>query len=127
LLSWPDFFHSDKSGKRHKTLQQEDNQKMPKKSFKENNPALRFISTHKEPIVHDVQSEHQEQNAQYEQSVQVGKNPRINMAFKDGNLEYLQIISRVEGVSITEYVNRLIKQDSEQQWDIIQTARKLLK
>lgn len=40
------------------------------------------------------------------------KLPRINMAFQEKNLEYLQIVVRLEqNMSITEYVNKLVKED----------------
>jgi len=49
------------------------------------------------------------------------------MAFATTNLEYLQIISRIEGVSVTEYVNRLIEADKEARKDIVEKAKKILK
>jgi predicted DNA binding CopG/RHH family protein len=80
---------------------------------------------------HDTQSEREEQtvqaismeqNVQEEQAVQDTqdtykrgtkghKAQRINMAFSAENLEYIRIYSRVQGVSCTEFVNRLIDKD----------------
>ncbi len=103
---------------------------MAKKSFKDNNPALAFISTQEAEI------EQQEQEAQEEQRTPIAhttqgkkgqKLPRVNMAFATNNLEYLQLISRIEGVSMTEYVNRLIEADKEARKEIIEEAKKLLK
>ena len=95
-----------------------------KKSFKSENPALAFISgqpstklVQDAPVTHNTQEVQQEPSAQEGDIVQgtQGKKgqklPRINMAFSLENLEYLQIISRVSGVSITEYVNRLVLAD----------------
>lgn len=39
------------------------------------------------------------------------KLPRINMAFTPENHEYITKVSRQNGQSITEYVNRLIERD----------------
>ena len=111
---------------------------MTKKSFKGNNPALNFISspeTHNEHYAQDVQAVQEVQVPHKEQRTPVAhttqgkkgqKLPRINMAFATTNLEYLQIISRIEGVSVTEYVNRLIEADKETRKDIVKEVKKLL-
>lgn len=39
--------------------------------------------------------------------------PRINMAFDLDNLQYLQVMSGFDRVSITKYVNRLIAEDMD--------------
>ena len=113
-----------------------------KKGFKGDNPALSFISTpeahedHEEhdtqeaSVVLDAQEVHDERRTPVSQTTQGKKGmklPRINMAFATTNLEYLQIMSRIEGVSITEYVNRLIQADKEARKDILEAAKKLLK
>lgn len=107
-----------------------------KKNFKTVNPAMQFINTQ------EAGSKQQEQEPQETQEAQdapkpllahttQGKKgqrlPRINMAFSTANLDYLQVISRIEGVSITEYVNRLIEADMEARKDIIDQVRNLLK
>jgi hypothetical protein len=48
------------------------------------------------------------------------------MAFQPSNLEYLQIISRIAGVSITEYVNRLVVADRNKQSAVVEQARRVL-
>lgn len=53
--------------------------------------------------------------------------PRMNMAFKGNNLEYLQIISRIDGISITDYVNGLIKSDQTTRIEDVKAALKILK
>lgn len=55
------------------------------------------------------------------------KLPRINMAFSPQNLEYLNLIGRIEGISATEYVNRLIDTDREARQGTIEEARKILR
>lgn len=104
-----------------------------KKGFK-NNPALAFISAANEE---EEQQAHEAQDVQDTQEVQrtpsvhgtQGKKghklPRINMAFSTANLEYLQIISRIKGISATEYVNRMLDAEREAQSEIIEAAKKL--
>lgn len=89
---------------------------MSKKSFRDINPAMQFISNTQQ--VHDVQRT---------QGRKGQKLPRINMAFQKENLEYLQIISRIEGKSITDYVNKLVESDRIKNVAIIETAKDLLK
>jgi hypothetical protein len=107
---------------------------MPKKNFKDINPAMAFISD-----THDEQDVSKAHDAQYEPNAHIApvahttqgkkgqKLPRINMAFSPENLEYLQIISRVEGMSITEYVNTLIRTDSSSRANEIEQAKSILK
>lgn len=59
--------------------------------------------------------------------VKDSKRQRINMAFEDENLGYLRVISRIEGVSITEYVNMLIAKDMKLRESIVNKAKKVLK
>jgi len=86
-----------------------------------------------DPEVQEAPLEYTTQDVQPAQALMKGtqgrkgqKFPRINMAFKDENLEYLQLISRIEGVSITEYVNRLVALDRQKQADVIEKAKSLL-
>ena len=88
-----------------------------KKSFKADNPALAFISKPNTQSAHDTQHTqevHGTQQVQHTQGTQGKrgqKHPRINMAFPADHLDYLQTISRLDGCSITEYVNRLVDAD----------------
>ena len=59
--------------------------------------------------------------------VKDSKRQRINMAFEDENLGYLRVISRIEGVSITEYVNRLVAKDMKLRESTVNKAKQLLK
>jgi len=90
---------------------------MAKKSFKDN-PAMQFISTH------DVQDT---QEVQHKQDEKRKKLSRINMAFTDENLEFMQLISRIDGTSITEHVNRLISKEREERAGEIEKASQILK
>jgi len=61
-----------------------------------------------------VHKEHEEQVAQEVQRKPRARRQsqsRINMAFSDENIEYLRIISRVEDLSITSYINELLDKD----------------
>lgn len=98
---------------------------MSKKSFKDINPALQFLSSAQEE--QDTQEVQGTQRAQGTQGRKGQKLPRINMAFQVENLEYLQLISRIEGESITRYVNRLVENDREKNATIVEKARALLK
>ena len=103
---------------------------MSKKSFKDlSNPALQFITqdtqgtqdTLSTPDTPPTQTEHQAQRKRSQ------KLPRINMAFQESNLEYLQIMSRIEGVSITKYVNGLIEQDRSLRAELYDKGKELFK
>ena len=126
---------------------------MAKKNFKGDNPAMAFITdpntqevqgTQKEQEVqgaqkeqrvqdtHETQSTHevqQKQDASKAQSTQGRKGqklPRINMAFSEVNLEYLQLMSRIKGISMTAYVNSLIESDREKNTKVVEKAKEIL-
>lgn len=95
---------------------------MTKKTFTESE-ALSYL-TPKTQDEHDTQQAHNEQvtlktqkkqHTQVTQRTRVQKLPRVNMAFSEKNLEHLHIMSRIEGGSITAYVNKLIEADRETQ------------
>lgn len=98
-----------------------------KKSFRDINPALQFISTQEVQEVHDTHSTQEVQEVQRTQGKKGQKLPRINMAFQTANLEYLQLISRIEGKSITEYVNNLVEQDRQRNAARLEEARSIFK
>lgn len=91
------------------------------KSFKNINPVNKFISTAETEEVQETQMTQEEQHTHSTQDTQITqqtqtnkkgqKLPRINMAFTNEHLEYLRVISRLEGISITQYVNDLISND----------------
>ena len=55
------------------------------------------------------------------------KLPRINMAFSPENHEYLEIVSRIDGISKTDFVNRLIAKDRSRRSDEVEKAKSVLK
>jgi hypothetical protein len=95
---------------------------MTRKNFKSNNPALAFIDTQ------DVQGAPNAQDVQGVPNAQdvPKKSSRINMAFTPSNLDYLRLISRIEGVSITSYVNNLVQQDKILKKEITEKAKNIL-
>jgi len=54
------------------------------------------------------------------------KHPRINMIFYTDNHEYLEYITRLKGVSITQYVNDLIAKDAEENKETIEKFKALV-
>lgn len=54
------------------------------------------------------------------------KHPRINMVFHTENHEYLEYITRLKGVSITQYVNDLIAKDAEENKETIEKFKALM-
>lgn len=97
---------------------------MSKKNFKKSNPALAYISKNKDSKdtldTQEVQSApstqltpepQQKPQAPSTQGRKGQKRQRINMAFDDENIEYLRLMSRFEGVSMTQYVNDLLDED----------------
>jgi len=101
---------------------------MAKKDF--TSPALDFLTPKGTQRTQHTQDEPTTQDTQLVRGTQ-GKRgqklPRINMAFTRDNLEHLQLMARIEGVSITEYVNRLIKTDQTNQASTINKAKEILK
>jgi predicted DNA binding CopG/RHH family protein len=100
---------------------------MIKKNFKSNNPVLAFINTQNEDEAQNVQEVHEVPISHSTQGRKGKKLPRVNMAFSESNFEYLHLISRIEGVSLTEYVNRLIEKDMKSKNGIIEEAKNILK
>lgn len=128
---------------------------MSKKNFKNSNPALAYITDNKNqekkkeqanaPLdttnssdAHDAQGTHSTQHTQTAQDEPSAphtqktqgrkgqKRQRINMAFDDDNIEYLRLMSRVEGISMTQYVNNLLDQDRVVNADKIKKMEELL-
>lgn len=50
------------------------------------------------------------------------KLPRINLAFAPDNYDYVQIMARVTGVSMTEFVNLALRQHMEEHKDLYEKA-----
>ncbi|PKM60719.1 MAG: hypothetical protein CVU99_06760 [Firmicutes bacterium HGW-Firmicutes-4] len=111
---------------------------MAKKNFKGDNPAMAFITNPDTQEIQETQEEQVAQDTLNAQDVQLKQNapstqgrkgqklPRINMAFSEVNLEYLQLMSRIQGVSMTAYVNNLIESDREKNTAVIERAKEIL-
>ena len=110
---------------------------MVKKDFKNTNAVNKFISTRNEEgsvpstlntwntpdTVNTVDvPDTQKKNVRTRQQ----KHPRINMAFYTENHEYLEYITRLRGVSITQYVNDLIAKDAEINKETIEKLKALM-
>lgn len=103
---------------------------MAKKDFKNTSAVNKFISS---KDVQDTQDTQEGQNVQHALNTQDAhvittrkKHPRINMAFYGENHEYLEYISRINGVSITQYVNNLIDRDRAINQDKVDKAKEIL-
>ena len=66
-------------------------------------------------------------NTQKTKRERVQNRARINLAFDDTALDYLQVISRLDGKSITRYINDLIHQDARKREDEYEQAKRILK
>jgi DNA topoisomerase VI subunit B len=53
--------------------------------------------------------------------------PRINIAFDEEALTYLQLISRIDNMSITKYLNELIRKDLKDRIQDINKAKEIFK
>lgn len=54
------------------------------------------------------------------------KLPRINMAFSPANHEFINIMSRLSGLTLTQYVNRVIDRERKSNSHKLEQAKKLL-
>lgn len=103
-----------------------------KKSFTDENPALAFINkSNDSQKSQDIQKDQEEKEIKSSKPKTQGRKgkalPRINMAFYPGNYEYIKLISRIEGVSMTRYVNDLIEKDRLKNKSKMKKIREFLK
>ena len=56
-----------------------------------------------------------------------GKRPRINLALSEELHEYVQTISRLAGVNMTEYINDLIAEDAKKNAHVLTRLEDLIK
>ena len=99
---------------------------MARKNFKDN-PAMRFISHPDLHFDNDTSLTARPPESQpAAQAVSPGSkghdNSRINLAFSPEDFQYLQAIARQDGLSITEYLNRLISADRKTRVDELKRA-----
>lgn len=110
---------------------------MSPKDFKRlGSAAMAFISqdAQKEQEEQNVQDELEEQEDREElpisklsQGKKGKKLPRRNIAFSPQNYEYLTIVRGLEGVTCSEYINRLLIADRNARKDFIDQMQGLLK
>lgn len=54
------------------------------------------------------------------------KLPRINLAFSPSNYQYIEIMSRVRGENLTQFVNKIIQEHREQHGDLYEKAQEFI-
>ena len=54
------------------------------------------------------------------------KLPRINLAFSPSNYEYIEIMSRVRGENLTQFVNKIIAEHRDQHGDLYEKAQEFI-
>lgn len=54
------------------------------------------------------------------------KLPRINLAFSPSNYKYIEIMSRVRGQNLTEFVNMIIAEHKENHGDLYEKAQEFI-
>ena len=100
---------------------------MAKKSFADKNPALQYLtqdttpdtpSAHQEDITSRTPGGHKEPGR---------KLPRFNLAIPAERIKYLQLVSRIDGVTVTEYINRLVIADQANRAGELERAKEFLK
>lgn len=107
------------------------------KSFKKN-PAINFLTENNKNTqeVQEVSEAQKEQEVQEVKKTRTSKDtqgrkgeklPRMNMGFFGNNLEYIQKMSRLRGMTMTEYLNELIDIDKEKNKEILEHLEKLEK
>lgn len=89
--------------------------------------ADRFISNKKNENKHSAYSAQLKQKKTKPTNKKGQKLPRINIAFTNENLDYLQRISKLEDTSITQYVNDLIHEDLKDRINNLEKAEEVFK
>lgn len=80
--------------------------------------------------VQKTPTEQEIQKAQAEQQTQGKKGykmQRINMAFTPDNIEYIRAISKLKGLTMTQYINSLVDSDRLKNAQISEQLKELLK
>lgn len=101
---------------------------MSKKDFSATFEGL--TSTPKKEVqqIQEVQEVHTIQEAQAAQQTQGKKGykmQRINMAFTPDNIEFLRLVSKVKGQTMTQLVNAILDQEREKQKELLDQIKAL--
>lgn len=81
------------------------------------------LTAQKEP---DVQEVHDRQEALATQGKRGAKAQRINMAFTPSNIDYIRIMAKLNGQTMTQYVNSIIDKEREAAGEVYQKAKELI-
>lgn len=93
---------------------------MGKKSFK-GSPAMSFI-THDSFETEDISQETKEKILS-DVMDKNNKPPKISLALYNDNLEYVRAMAGVKGMAATAYINKLINDDKEKNYEIYKTIK----
>ena len=75
--------------------------------------------------VQEVQELHERQEALATQGKKGAKAQRINMAFTPSNMEFIKIMARVKGQTMTQFVNAILDKAREENKDTIEAIKNL--
>lgn len=75
---------------------------------------------------HEVQEVRQAQQVQQTQGKKGFKMQRINMAFTPDNMDFIRIMAKIKGQTMTQFVNSILDQEREAKAEVFQEAKKLL-
>ena len=73
--------------------------------------------------VQTVQSTQERQEALKTQGKKGAKAQRINMAFTPSNMDYMRVLSKIKGQTLTQFVNELIAKEREANADAYEKAK----
>lgn len=82
---------------------------------------------HKADEVQEVQVDFTErQEALRTQGKKGAKAQRFNMAFTPSNLDFIRVMSKIKGLTMTQFVNEIIDREREAQSDTYEKAKSLI-
>lgn len=104
------------------------------KSFKDkaNNGSVyaSIIGTQEEYKADEVQEAQvdftERQEALRTQGKKGAKAQRFNMAFTPSNLDFIRVMSKIKGLTMTQFVNEIINREREAQSDTYEKAKSLI-
>lgn len=74
----------------------------------------------------DVQEVHERQEALQTQGKRGAKAQRINMAFTPSNMDFIKVMAKLKGQTMTQYVNAILEQERERAGEAYQKAKDLI-
>ncbi|MBB2184771.1 hypothetical protein H0486_18100 [Lachnospiraceae bacterium MD1] len=82
--------------------------------------------THNIQEEHEVQEVYEAQQVQQTQGKKGFKMQRINMAFTPDNIDFIRIMAKIKGQTMTQFVNSILDQEREAKEEVYQEAKKLI-